>query len=86
MITAVVLITVNERLLKALDGAYRLSPKGSGTDVTYELADRWAETGRPTVRPDRFDDLPAEIVKRWPAASPQLLSGDTAALAKLANA
>jgi ribosome-associated toxin RatA of RatAB toxin-antitoxin module len=25
-------------LLKALDGAYRLTPKGSGTDVTYELA------------------------------------------------
>ena len=23
-------------LLKALQGAYRLSPKGSGTDVTYE--------------------------------------------------
>ena len=25
-------------LLKALDGAYRLEPKGSGTDVTYELS------------------------------------------------
>lgn len=25
-------------LLKALDGAYRLQPKGSGTDVTYELS------------------------------------------------
>ena len=25
-------------LLKALDGAYRLTPKGSGTDVTYELS------------------------------------------------
>ena len=24
-------------LLKALDGVYRLAPKGSGTDVTYEL-------------------------------------------------
>lgn len=29
---------VSSSLLKALDGAYRLSPKGSGTDVTYELA------------------------------------------------
>ena len=27
-----------QHLLKALDGAYRLSPKGSGTDVTYELS------------------------------------------------
>ncbi|ORB27582.1 SRPBCC family protein [Mycolicibacterium parafortuitum] len=25
-------------LLKALDGAYRLVPKGSGTEVTYELS------------------------------------------------
>ena len=25
-------------LLKAIDGSYRLTPKGSGTDVTYELA------------------------------------------------
>lgn len=25
-------------LLKSLNGAYRLSPKGSGTDVTYELS------------------------------------------------
>ena len=25
-------------LLRALEGAYRLSPKGSGTDVTYELS------------------------------------------------
>src|ERR1700676_5619837 len=25
-------------LLKALEGEYRLSPKGSGTDVTYELS------------------------------------------------
>ena len=24
--------------LKSLEGAYRLSPKGSGTDVTYELS------------------------------------------------
>jgi ribosome-associated toxin RatA of RatAB toxin-antitoxin module len=29
---------VSSSLLKALDGAYRLTPKGSGTDVTYELA------------------------------------------------
>jgi ribosome-associated toxin RatA of RatAB toxin-antitoxin module len=29
---------VSSSLLKALDGAYRLVPKGSGTDVTYELA------------------------------------------------
>ncbi len=29
---------VSSSLLKALDGAYRLAPKGSGTDVTYELA------------------------------------------------
>ena len=29
---------VSSTLLKALDGAYRLSPKGSGTDVTYELS------------------------------------------------
>ncbi|OBI52185.1 cyclase [Mycobacterium kyorinense] len=28
---------VSSSLLKALDGVYRLSPKGSGTDVTYEL-------------------------------------------------
>jgi ribosome-associated toxin RatA of RatAB toxin-antitoxin module len=28
---------VSSSLLKALDGAYRLTPKGSGTDVTYEL-------------------------------------------------
>jgi hypothetical protein len=25
-------------LLKSLDGAYKLAPKGSGTDVTYELS------------------------------------------------
>jgi hypothetical protein len=25
-------------LLKALEGSYRLAPKGSGTDVTYELS------------------------------------------------
>ena len=29
---------VSSSLLKALDGAYHLSPKGSGTDVTYELS------------------------------------------------
>lgn len=29
---------VSSTLLKALDGAYHLAPKGSGTDVTYELA------------------------------------------------
>lgn len=29
---------VSSSLLKSLDGAYRLTPKGSGTDVTYELA------------------------------------------------
>ena len=28
---------VSSSLLKALDGVYRLVPKGSGTDVTYEL-------------------------------------------------
>ena len=29
---------VSSSLLRALDGAYRLVPKGSGTDVTYELS------------------------------------------------
>ena len=29
---------VSSSLLKALDGEYRLTPKGSGTDVTYELS------------------------------------------------
>ena len=28
---------VSSSLLKSLDGVYRLAPKGSGTDVTYEL-------------------------------------------------
>lgn len=28
---------VSSSLLRSLEGAYRLSPKGSGTDVTYEL-------------------------------------------------
>src|ERR1700760_4420464 len=29
---------VSSSLLRALNGAYHLSPKGSGTDVTYELS------------------------------------------------
>ncbi len=29
---------VSSQLLKGLDGAYRLEPKGSGTDVTYEIS------------------------------------------------
>ncbi|BBY97792.1 SRPBCC family protein [Mycolicibacterium fallax] len=29
---------VSSSLLKALDGAYKLAPKGSGTEVTYELS------------------------------------------------
>lgn len=29
---------VSSTLLKSLDGAYRLAPKGAGTDVTYELS------------------------------------------------
>jgi len=29
---------VSSTLLKALDGAYRLTPNGTGTDVTYELS------------------------------------------------
>lgn len=29
---------VSSSLLKSLEGAYRLSPKGSGTEVTYELS------------------------------------------------
>lgn len=29
---------VSSSLLKALDGAYLLAPKGSGTEVTYELS------------------------------------------------
>ncbi len=29
---------VSSSLLRALEGAYRLSPKGSGTEVTYELS------------------------------------------------
>lgn len=34
--------------------------------------------------PRRLKALPAEIAKRWPAASPELLAGKTAALARLA--
>jgi len=37
-------------------------------NVTYELADRWADTGRPTARLDRFDDLPPDIA---PALTPR---------------
>jgi ribosome-associated toxin RatA of RatAB toxin-antitoxin module len=29
---------VSSSLLRSLDGTYRLAPKGSGTDVTYELS------------------------------------------------
>ena len=29
---------VSSSLLKAMEGTYRLSPKGSGTEVTYELS------------------------------------------------
>ncbi len=29
---------VSSSLLRALEGSYRLAPKGSGTDVTYELS------------------------------------------------
>ncbi|MCV7194200.1 SRPBCC family protein [Mycolicibacterium brumae] len=29
---------VSSSLLRSLDGAYRLAPKGEGTEVTYELA------------------------------------------------
>lgn len=29
---------VSSTLLRALEGAYRLAPKGSGTEVTYELS------------------------------------------------
>jgi ribosome-associated toxin RatA of RatAB toxin-antitoxin module len=37
---------VSSSLLKALDGQYRLSPKGSGTEVTYELS---VELGIPMI-------------------------------------
>ena len=36
--TSVTWSLVSSSLLRALAGAYRLSPKGSGTDVTYELS------------------------------------------------
>ncbi|MDY6870407.1 MAG: SRPBCC family protein [Actinomycetota bacterium] len=36
--TSVTWTLVSSSLLKSLEGAYRLTPKGSGTDVTYELA------------------------------------------------
>ena len=36
--TSVTWSLVSSNLLRALEGAYRLSPKGSGTDVTYELS------------------------------------------------
>jgi ribosome-associated toxin RatA of RatAB toxin-antitoxin module len=36
--TSVTWSLVSSNLLKSLEGAYRLTPKGSGTDVTYELA------------------------------------------------
>jgi ribosome-associated toxin RatA of RatAB toxin-antitoxin module len=36
--TSVTWTLVESSLLKSLEGAYRLAPKGSGTDVTYELA------------------------------------------------
>lgn len=36
--TSVTWSLISSSLLKALDGAYRLKPNGSGTDVTYELA------------------------------------------------
>lgn len=36
--TSVTWKLVSSSLLRSLEGAYRLSPKGSGTDVTYELS------------------------------------------------
>jgi ribosome-associated toxin RatA of RatAB toxin-antitoxin module len=36
--TSVTWSLVSSSLLRSLDGAYRLSPKGSGTEVTYELS------------------------------------------------
>ncbi len=45
---------VSSSLLRALNGAYRLSPKGSGTDVTYELSGR----------PDHPDDRTAQAQGR----------------------
>lgn len=36
--TSVAWTLVSSSLLRSLNGAYRLSPKGSGTEVTYELS------------------------------------------------
>lgn len=36
--TSVTWSLVSSSLLRSLNGAYRLSPKGSGTEVTYELS------------------------------------------------
>lgn len=36
--TSVTWSLVSSSLLRALEGAYRLAPKGSGTEVTYELS------------------------------------------------
>jgi ribosome-associated toxin RatA of RatAB toxin-antitoxin module len=36
--TSVTWTLVSSSLLRGLEGAYKLSPKGSGTDVTYELS------------------------------------------------
>lgn len=36
--TSVTWTLVSSSLLRALNGAYRLAPNGSGTDVTYELS------------------------------------------------
>lgn len=36
--TSVTWTLVSSSLLRSLNGAYRLSPKGSGTEVTYELS------------------------------------------------
>lgn len=36
--TSVTWTLVSSSLLRSLEGAYRLVPKGSGTDVTYELS------------------------------------------------
>ncbi|BBX37937.1 cyclase/dehydrase [Mycolicibacterium mageritense DSM 44476 = CIP 104973] len=36
--TSVTWTLVSSSLLRALEGAYRLAPKGSGTEVTYELS------------------------------------------------
>lgn len=36
--TSVTWSLVSSSLLRSLEGAYRLAPKGSGTEVTYELS------------------------------------------------